>query len=253
MKTPGTQRIAPAPAPADVGIVMAMPIEAGYLLDALSKVRKYSAGRHAVVEGELAGKVVAVVVTGPGEAAATRGTEHLVAGHRPRRLISAGFGGALDPALARNDLVLPREVAGSAGGLHEANPDVPEIPGIRRVGGRLLTVDRVITSTAEKADLGRAHGADVVDMETAAVARLAHVRSIPFYSIRVISDDASTELPPEVARMLTKSGSYRVGVALRAIWNRPAAIKDFMGLHARALECADRLASGITRLLESLP
>ncbi|WP_246196123.1 phosphorylase family protein [Aquisphaera giovannonii] len=232
---------------------MALPLEAGYLLDALSKVRKYSAGTHSVVEGELGGKLVAVIVAGMGEASAAKGAERLLAGHRPRRLISAGFGGGLDPSLSRNDLVLPREVASLDGDVLEVNPDVPEIPGVRRQGGRLLTVDRVITAAAEKDELRRSRGADVVDMETAALAKFARDRAIRFHPIRIISDDAVTELPPEVARLMTHSGSYRVGVALRAIWNRPAAIKDFLSLHARALECADRLASGVTRLLEALP
>ena len=108
MRDPDVQRLAPAPVPADVGIVMALPIEAGYLTDSLKKVRKYSARSHTVVEGELAGKVVAVILAGVGRKAARAGAEVLIAGHRPRWLFSAGFAGALDPSLARNDLVRPR-------------------------------------------------------------------------------------------------------------------------------------------------
>ena len=77
--------------------------------------------------------------------------------------------------------------------------------------------------------------------------------SLRFLSVRVISDDAAEELPPEVAWLLTRSGSYRVGVALRAIWHRPSALKDFWALHARALEAADRLAECLKRLLAILP
>ena len=64
---------------------------------------------------------------------------------------------------------------------------------------------------------------------------------------------AAAELPPEVAWLLTHSGSYRVGAALRAIWHRPSALKDFWTLHAQALESADRLASCIRRLIDTLP
>ena len=54
---------------------------------------------------------MAVVLTGPAEGGcAAAGAELLIAGHRPRWIISAGFAGGLDPALARNDLVLPHEV-----------------------------------------------------------------------------------------------------------------------------------------------
>src|SRR5690242_13414828 len=107
MNDPGVPRLAPAPMPADVGIIMALPIEAGYLIDSMTNVRKYAARPHTIVEGELAGKLVTLVLSGPGTAAARRGAELLLAGHRPRWMISAGFAGALDPALARNDLILP--------------------------------------------------------------------------------------------------------------------------------------------------
>jgi adenosylhomocysteine nucleosidase len=130
---------------------------------------------------------------------------------------------------------------------------VEELAGFRRPGGRLLTVDRVIVRAADKAELRREHGADLLDMETLAVAQAARERAIRFLGVRVISDDASEELPPEVARLLSHSGSYRVGAAMRAIWDRPSALKDFWALHARALEAADRLARGIGKLLEVLP
>src|SRR2546423_12744693 len=90
-------RTAPAPLPADVGVVAALPVEVGFLIDRLSKVRKYSGPDFSVIEGECAGKVVAVVVAGLGRDSARRGTEFLLLGHRPRWVVSAGFAGALDP------------------------------------------------------------------------------------------------------------------------------------------------------------
>ena len=108
-------------------------------------------------------------------------------------------------------------------------------------------MDRLIAHPSEKAGLRQSHGADLIDMETSAVALLARERWLRFLAIRVISDDAGAELPAEVARLLTHSSSYRMGVALRAIWHRPSALKDFWKLHARALEAADRLAACIRR------
>ena len=91
---------APAPVPADVGIVAAMSIEVGFLLDRLKNVRKYRGPRQTVIEGECGGKIVALVVTGPGRASARRGALALLDGHRPRWVLSAGFGGGLNPALS---------------------------------------------------------------------------------------------------------------------------------------------------------
>jgi adenosylhomocysteine nucleosidase len=253
MKNPDEQRLAPSPVPADVGIVMALPIEAGYLCDALSKVRKYAARTYSIIEGELSGKLVVLVLSGAGRAAARRGAEVLLAGHRPRWLLSAGFAAGIDPALARNDLVLPAEVMDLEGSLIEIDGECRTLPGVRRADGRLLTVDRVIARSAEKAELRQTHGADLVDMETSALALLARERSLRFLAVRVVSDDATADLPPDVGRLLAHSGSYRLGLALRTIWQRPSTLKDFWRLHAHALEASDRLAICIKRLLAMLP
>ena len=245
--------LAPAPSPADVGVVMAMPMEAGYLIDKLAKVRRYTARSLTVVEGELEGRLLAVVASGVGRASARRGVEHLIDGHRPRVIVSAGFAGALAPGLERNDLAAPRSIVDASGAAIEVDPAlIGSVAGIQPVD-RLLTVDRVVAEVAEKARLREAHGADLVDMETIAAAAAARDRRVPFLSLRVVSDDARTELPAEVGRLLNTSGSYRVGAALRALWGRPSAIKDFWSLHARALESADRLADGLQVFLRALP
>lgn len=253
MKNPDSPPLALAPSPVDVGFVMALPIEAGYLADSLTKLRRYSARSHTILEGELAGKIVAMVISGPGSSAARRGAELLLAGHRPRWIVSAGFAGGLNPALARNDLVLPREVIDLKRNLIPIGGDLPPLSGVGPEGGRLLTVDRVIVRSVEKVELRKTYGADLVDMETSALAALARERALRFLSVRVISDDAHAELAPELARLLSHSGSYRVGLAMRAIWHRPAALKDFWTLHARALEASDRLAECLKRILAILP
>ena len=109
-----------------------------------------------------------------------------------------------------------------------------DLPETVRTRGRLLTVDRIIASSAEKAKIRQEHQADLIDMESSALALMARERLLRFLSVRVISDDASTDLPPEIASMLAHTGSYRVGAALRALWQRPGALKDFWTLHARA-------------------
>src|SRR5262245_12252727 len=187
--------LAPAPVAVDVGVVAAMGIEVGFLTDSLKKVRKYSGPRHTIIEGECGGKLLALIVTGMGREAARRGAELLVDGHRPRLVLSAGFAGALDPALPRNTIVLASEVADLEGNrIRVDGSPRPEGDAARARSGRLLTVDHIIRTAAEKAELRARHNADLVDMETFAVAALCAERSIPFQSVRVISDDATVDL-----------------------------------------------------------
>ena len=237
-----TPRPAPAPVSADIGVVAALAIEVAPLLARLENVRKYSGPKFAVVEGEFAGKVVAVVLAGAGRVQAQRGAEILLDGHRPRWIVSAGFAGGLDPELRRGDLVLASEVVNRAGRRYAIDLGLP--PGAAAGGlrsGRLLTVDEIVRTAAEKAALRREHSADLVDMETSSVAALCGERGVRFLSVRVISDEAGTDLPPEILAILGRSGGLRLGAALGAVWKRPASVKELLALRTHANQAAEVL------------
>jgi adenosylhomocysteine nucleosidase len=233
--------------------VAALSAEIGFFTDRLTKVRKYSGPRLTVVEGEHAGKLVVLTVAGAGRKAAARGAGLLLEGHRPRWLISAGFAGALSPALRRSDLVLPSEVVAPEGQRFPV-PMLGALPPLPRttLGVRLLTSDRIIRTAQEKAELHRRFAADVVDMETSAVAQVCHERQVPFLALRAISDEAHADLPRELAALLTGSHSYRLGAALRAVWQRPATVKDLWTLHEYAQDAADRLAHALLAIIGQL-
>ena len=273
------RKIAPAPVPADVGIVAALSIEVGDLIDRLQRIRRYHSASVSLIEGEYAGRIVVVAVGGVGRTAAYRAADLLVAGHQPRWLISAGFAGALNLAFARNEVVVPDEIIDPEG--HRFPVVIPEpllsgqgaLPttdqehspptthqhpeerasGLECLHGRSLTVDRIILAPDEKQELRRRYDANLVNMESSAVAAFCSQKLVHFLSVRVISDDAVTVLPREVATLLTHTGSYRVGAAIRALWQRPASLKDFWMLHERALDASDRLAKFLVRCLDVLP
>ncbi len=71
----------------------------------------------------------------------------------------------------------------------------------------LATSPKVAPYT-EKRRLTSAYQAALVDMEAAAVARLAAMRGIPFYSIKGVSD-ALTDRLPDFNRFLTPDGRFR--------------------------------------------
>ena len=246
--------IAPPPIPADVALVAALSIEISPFLSRLANVRKYASGRHTIVEGELGGKLVAVVITGPGRKNAARGAQLLIGGHRPNWMISAGFGGALDPTLRRNDVVFATEVADEEGLSLLIDVSVPgdaANPGVSL--GRVITVDAIVRTAADKAALRERSGATVVDMETSAVAAFCAERNVKFLAIRVISDEANVDLPREIATILGRSGGYRVGAALGAIWRRPSSLKDMWALREHAVAAADRLSRMLIGIVEKLP
>jgi adenosylhomocysteine nucleosidase len=245
--------LAPPPVAADVGIVAALPIEVSDVIDGLKKVRKYQSATVPVIEGECGGKIVAVATGGPGRPAARHAAELLISGHRPRWIISAGFAGALNPAFARNDLILPDEVIDQHGLRHAVHHPPALMARYPHASGRLLTLDHLVLRSQEKEELRRTFEADLVDMETSAVAAVCNQKLVRFLSIRVISDDAHGDLPREVASLFSRPGSYRVGAAMRAVWRRPSSLKDFWALYEHALEAAGRLAQFLARCLDDLP
>ena len=205
----GEQRgLAPAPVPADVGIVAALAIETADLVDGLKDVRKYQSASIPVIEGEHGGKIVAVALerARPGRRPDEATDLLLLSGHRPRLIIAAGFAGALDPSLTRNDLVLPDEIIDREGFRHQVEKPPALGAGIRHGRGRLLTVDKVVLLASQKAELRATYQADLVDMETSAVAAVCRDELVRFLAVRVISDDAHTDLPREVASVLAHGG-----------------------------------------------
>jgi adenosylhomocysteine nucleosidase len=242
--------------PCHVGLVFALDMESGYLEDRLAgKIAVHGDG-FTVRTGGLKGRGVAVIVTGHGRAAARRGAEALVAGHRPRWIISAGFAGGLSPQIARSDIVMAGAVLGEHGerlaiDLHLPQ-DGPSPKGVHV--GPVLTLDHIVRTADEKKSLGERYGALAVDMESLAVAQLCQQEKLRFLAIRSITDAVDDELPRDVERLLNKNTlSKRLGAAAGSIVRRPSAAKDLWKLRENAITAASRLAKFLEGVITQLP
>lgn len=91
----------------------------------------------------------------------------------------------------------------------------------------LVTSPKVADAT-EKKRLAETYQAALVDMEAAAIARLAAMRSIPFYCIKGISDGFTDKLP-DFNRFLSLDGHFQLArfvfFALLRPWYWPALIR----------------------------
>ena len=160
-------------------------------------------------EGVVAGRRVAWCVTGPGREAAARAARLLIDGHSPRLLVSAGFAGGLVPSMARGSVARPARSIVATGGsplqlAHAADDELT-----------ILTVDTIVATAAAKRRLATDSSAQLVDMETHAVAAVAAAAELPCACIRVVSDDASQDLPAEVVGLITpQSPLRRLGAVL---------------------------------------
>jgi adenosylhomocysteine nucleosidase len=112
----------------------------------------------------------------------------------------------------------------------------------------LVTSPRV-ADQAEKLRLAGAYGAGLVDMEAAAVARLAAMRGIPFACSKGVSDGFAEQLP-DFNRFISDTGKFQllrfvVFVLLRP-WHWPALIR--MGENSR--KAARRIADSLLDILD---
>lgn len=180
------------------------------------------------------------------------GSRKVVEDERPRLVVSCGFSGALDGALAAGDLVLATAV-------RDENGEVIAAPGAQRAAaaaalrglrcfeGDLACATSVAASAEEKRALSRP-GTLAVDMESHPAARAATDAGIPWLGLRVIVDPLDVSMP-----QFTRGPhqSYVVP-ALRYALNGPRAVFELVQLGARSKRAASALEIAVRRVLPAL-
>jgi len=197
--------------------------------------------------GRFAGHEVTLALGGVGLAAARRAASELVAGGCDR-LLSVGLAGGLHPDLAVGEVVaLDAVVADGGQRWSVAWP----ARGDRR--GVCLTRAQPTGSATEKAHWRAASGADVVDMETAAVAAVATEHARPWAGLRAVSDAAHESLPPAIVACIRPDlGRVLVGRLLVGAVVRPWLWPHLVRLGLRSAAAGQALASAVVATLESL-
>ena len=112
--------------------------------------------------------------------------------------------------------------------------------------GSLLTVDEVVRTARGKSELSRL-GADAVEMEASAVAAEAAARELPFFCIRVISDEARTSLPIDLNRARRSDGTFSGWRVAALALARPSCWKGLRRLKADSELAAAELAAFFSR------
>ncbi|MBX3414639.1 MAG: hypothetical protein KF708_18270 [Pirellulales bacterium] len=240
----------------DVGLVFALPVERGAMEDRLDGVVRIESAGLVARQGGLRGRHVMLVDSGMGMERARRATELLIAGHRPEWIVSAGLSGGLVAELQRGDLVVAESVVDEAGGMLtiELPAGMAEwLTGRKAQRGRMLTIDRIADTPAEKRTLGERHQALSVDCETYAVGEACRAAGTKFLAVRVVLDEVEDRLPDELLRLSrTQGGVRRAGGLVGAVWNRPGSVKEMFAWQERSLTAADRLAKFLTGLVAQL-
>lgn len=177
-----------------VGIIAALPREISALVQGWKR-RQSPGGVVVYTDGH-----AVVACAGMGAARAELAVQAAMATIPLTSLISVGLAGACDPALRVGDIVRAGVVIDSRTGDRFEDARHQQV---------LVTAD-AIASVDEKKRLVRLYGASAVDMEAAAVGRLACEYGFAFGSIKAISDEAGCEIE-DLSRFATPDGQFREG------------------------------------------
>ena len=109
------------------------------------------------------------------------------------------------------------------------------------------TAERVVTTVAERTAIARRFNADVVDMEGTHLAAALGARGVRFAMMRVVSDDASRDLPP-IGGAIDAQGRVRPPAIALAFARAPRAALAFVRDVRRALAAL----TDTTRALDGL-
>jgi adenosylhomocysteine nucleosidase len=112
----------------------------------------------------------------------------------------------------------------------------------------LVTTTRV-ADEREKQRLAASYGAGLVDMEAAAIARIALGKGIPFYCLKAVSDDADARLP-NLNPFIAESGRLKMLPFLAHVAVRPRSWPSLMKLGRHSSAAAKNLAEALYEWLD---
>lgn len=168
-------------------------------------------------------------------------------------LLSWGTAGGLDPALGAGTLVLPQQVIGADQSVFPVNSEwrnrlQGRVAGhVATSSGFLLESLSVITHQSQKQALAKRVGAAAVDMESAAVAQVAHQTGVPFMAIRVIADHAAATVPSSALSAVDAYGRLQVLPLVTSLLAHPAELPALITL-GRAFRAAQKTLSTVAIL-----
>ena len=181
-----------------------------------------------------------VWMTGMGRRNAVEGIRDAIALAQPKRVITSGFAGGLNPKLKFGAIVYEEDSDAGFG---------PQLDQAGAVRAAFHCQRRVAITAGEKAALWQSTGADAVEMESSVIRAVCRERKIPSATIRVISDDASQDLPLDFNALMTREDRIDYPKLIWAVLSRPCRIGRVAAFQRQTVEASRRLGAALAELL----
>jgi adenosylhomocysteine nucleosidase len=213
-----------------IALIAALPAELKPLVRGWEK--RGSSEAPEIWRGRIGNMDAVAACAGMGAAAATRACEALVAANPAiATLVSIGYAGSVSCGLQVGAAYPIREVIDAATGERFTTDNGQ--------GQRLITLGRVADQD-EKRKLASQHQAVLIDMEAAAVARVARQRNLRFLSFKGVSDGPNDKLP-DFNRFVGADGQLRM-----------AALAAWAALHPRYWKALGQLENNSRHAVQAL-
>jgi len=234
--------------PRRIALFFALRRESMYFLRTVPKARRLPNPTCAAWRVDVFGLSLVILETGVGRENARRAFAWLeretAKEGQIESIVCAGFGGALDRALKVGDVIQAGQV------VEEDDREWPLLASAA-APSRLLTCGELVADPTRKESLAQRYRAQVVDMESAEVARLCEAKRLPLVCFRAISDDAATELSPHLIPLLSSGRVSPIGLA-GALLRRPLLLLQLLRLERATRRAGRNLASSLRRYLQNL-
>jgi len=229
-----------------IAITFALPTESSRFLPRIQEKNEIRRAGFTTIRGRLEGHAVEVLHTGVGEKICQSRIQHFLREDGFQSLISSGFAGAVREDLRVTDLILAKNYSDAQ--LFTMAQRTLRGRALQAV--KLFTSPTIIDSPEQRNVIAQANAAEVVDMETAVIARACAVQGIPMLSLRAISDSPAEPLPApppvlfDLERQRTDAGKLAF-----YLMRHPSAIARLIRFANKIERARENLADALITLL----
>jgi len=178
-----------------------------------------------------------ILVTGMGQTNAEKEIRKALARELPPCVITAGFSGGLNPKYRCGD-VLFEEDAGLSGVLEASGA----------LSAHFYCHSRVAVTACEKAQLWQTTGADAVEMESSSIRTICRENGIPSATVRVISDEAGSDLPLDFNVLMTADYRMNYLKLMGTLVGQPSLAKKLLEFQKETRFAAKKLGMVLSSL-----
>jgi len=199
-------------------------------------------------QGEFEKKPVNLLITGIGKERAEKGLLEVFNYIKPQFILHVGYSGGASPVVSVGTLIVANRVIALRKGtsfkpsedLFEKAKKVCQDHQVKFQSGGIATVDRIISSPHEKADIGVTCSSLALDMESVWIAKIATEKKIPWLVAKAILDPVEMEVP-DLSDCVNSTGDADPIGALQHLVKKPKDIKGMTQMRTNAMQARETI------------